>query len=143
MRSFSLGVVRSSALALIAFVLAGCGGGGGASSAGSSPSVAPPPSGSPAGVAFVPTAAAPVISGPSLTTSAAPAAFVGTGFAANTSVTLTIKAPSGNSSAYSAVTNDSGEVSYTLVPTERGAYTITVSDSGGRSLTSATVAALP
>lgn len=88
-------------------------------------------------------AGAPVLSGPSIAKASAPAQFQGQGFAANTAVTVMVKAPGGASAGYSAVTGAKGELAYTLVATQTGAHTVTVTDSGGRALATATVAVLP
>lgn len=82
-------------------------------------------------------------SGPSTTQLQVPTKFSGKGFVPNASVTVMIKAPSGSEAGYSAVTGPDGAFSYTLIATEAGAYTITVTDSGGRVLVSAAVAARP
>lgn len=85
----------------------------------------------------------PHFSGPSMTRPAAPTVFAGKGFAASAAVTVMVKAPSGGAAGFSAVTTPDGALSYTLVPTEQGAYTITITSSGGQTLAKAVVAVLP
>jgi hypothetical protein len=88
-------------------------------------------------------AATPFFSGPSIAKPSTQAPFVGKGFTPNTSLTVMIKAPSGTAAGYSVVTDATGEFSYLLLPTQTGAYTITITDSGGRALATAAVAVLP
>jgi hypothetical protein len=96
------------------------------------------------GVAIVSARAeTPFFSGPSITKLAAPTTFSGKSFAANAAVTVMLKSPDGSSAGYSAVTAADGSFKYTLTLPLPGAYTITVADSGGRTLASAVVAALP
>lgn len=96
------------------------------------------------GAAFAAAAlAAPFFSGPSVVKGKQAAQFSGKGFAPGSAVTVMVKSPSGNAAGYGAVATAQGEFQYTLQPTEQGAYTVTVTDSGGRPLASATVAVLP
>lgn len=88
-------------------------------------------------------AADPYFSGPSMTKPSAATTFSGKGFAPNAALTVMVKAPDGSSAGYSAVAAADGAFSYTLTPVMRGAYTITVTDSSGKALASATVAAMP
>lgn len=88
-------------------------------------------------------AGTPFISGPSVTKASAPTQFQGSGFAPNAAVTVMIKSPSGTASGHGAVTGAAGELRYTLVAAQAGPYTLTVTDSGGRALATATVAVLP
>ncbi len=85
----------------------------------------------------------PYFSGPSIAKPAAPTKFSGQGFAANAAVTVMVKAPDGAAAGYSAVTKADGSFNYTLVPSQAGAYTITVTDSGGATLAKAVLAVLP
>ncbi|MDM4766638.1 hypothetical protein [Pelomonas sp. SE-A7] len=84
----------------------------------------------------------PVFSGPSVGKASTAAEFKGSGFAANASVLVMVKSPDGNSAGYSAVTDASGEFRFTLTPSQSGVYTLTVANSGGQSLASATVSIL-
>lgn len=88
-------------------------------------------------------AGSPFFNGPSVTKVSAPAAFAGTGFEPNASVTVMIEAPGGGAAGYSAVTAADGSFQYTLVPAHAGAYKIVVTDSGGRPLASTMVNAMP
>lgn len=88
-------------------------------------------------------AGTPFFSGPSMAKASAPAQFQGGGFAPNAAVTVMIKSPSGAASGYGAVTGAAGELRYTLVAAQAGPYTLTVTDSGGKPLATATVAVLP
>ena len=85
---------------------------------------------------------APHFSGPSMARPAAPTTFSGKGFAANAAVTVMVLAPSGAAAGFSAVTSADGALSYTLVPSQEGAYTITVTDSGGQALAKLVVAVM-
>lgn len=88
-------------------------------------------------------AGTPSFSGPSITKPATPAQFQGLGFAPNAALTVLVKAPGGATSGFGAVAGPNGDFSYTLVAAQTGAYTVTVTDSGGRPLATATVAVLP
>jgi hypothetical protein len=85
----------------------------------------------------------PFFSGPSMAKPASPALFAGKGFAPNASVTLMVRDPSGSTAGYSAVISPEGVFSYQLLPSQAGVYTLTVTDSGGRQLASATVSVRP
>lgn len=86
---------------------------------------------------------APFFSGPSMAKPATPTLFSGKGFAPNAAVTLMVRDPSGSTAGYSAVTSPEGVFSYQLLPSQAGIYTLTVTDSGGRQLASATVSVRP
>jgi hypothetical protein len=88
-------------------------------------------------------AAEPFFSGPSMTKPAAATTFSGQGFAPNAALTVMVRAPDGSTAGYSAVAAADGSFAYTLTPSMSGAYTITVTDSSGKALASATVAAMP
>lgn len=88
-------------------------------------------------------AASPYFSGPSVAKPAAATKFDGKGFAPNSAVTVVVTSPSGATTSVGAVTGADGALSYTLVPSQTGAYSITVADSGGRALAKAVVAVLP
>lgn len=85
----------------------------------------------------------PFFSGPSMAKPSTPTVFAGKGFAPNASVTLMVRDPAGSTAGYSAVTNAEGALSYQLTPSQTGIYTLTVTDSGGRQLASATVSVRP
>lgn len=82
-------------------------------------------------------------SGPSMAKPAVGAKFSGKGFAPNAALTVVVKQPDGSAAGYSAVAAADGSFAYTLVPVQKGAYTLTVTDSGGRALASAVVAVQP
>ena len=88
-------------------------------------------------------AEAPSFSGPSMARPSAPTMFSGRGFAANAAVTVMVQAPSGAAAGFGAVTQADGSFSYTLVPDQAGAYTLTVTNSAGKALTKAVVAVVP
>jgi|GEM_PF-1453234 len=88
-------------------------------------------------------AATPYFSGPSVGKPALASKFDGKGFEPNAAVTVVVSAPGGGSTSISAVTSAEGALSYTLTPSQSGAYTISVTDSGGRTLAKAVVAVLP
>jgi len=88
-------------------------------------------------------AAEPYFSGPSMTKPSAATTFAGKGFAPNAALTVMVKAPDGSTAGYSAVAAADGSFAYTLTPLLRGAYTVTVTDSSGKALASAIVAAMP
>lgn len=85
----------------------------------------------------------PSFSGPSMTRPSSPTAFSGQGFVPNSAVTVMVKSPSGAAAGYGAVTAANGSLSYTLVPTQQGAYTVSVTNSSGQVLATAVVAVLP
>jgi hypothetical protein len=133
MRKISLGV-RSSVLALLAVVAAGCGGGGGGGSGGASASVAPAPSD---GTAIARPAAAPPtpsIAGPSILVGGAAAKFEGASLPAGNAVTIFVRYPDGRETSVSAMVGDDGRLSQTLVPTGEGVHVVRMVDSSGREL---------
>ena len=73
-------------------------------------------------------------SGPSVVSLSAKATFSGIGYAPNSGVTIMVATPSGAAAGYSGVTDSSGALHYGMVPTQLGAYKLTVTDSGGRTL---------
>lgn len=77
---------------------------------------------------------APSFSGPSMVKSAQQVVLSGSGFAANSAVSISVTSPSGIEAHYSAVTGADGRVNYTLVPTTPGVYTVKVLSSGGATL---------
>ena len=137
MRSISLGVVRNTALALVAVVLSGCGGGGGGgSSGGSAGASAPPPAQAPSGGS--PAAPPPPsIAGPSILMGGAPAKFDAAGLPAGTAVTFIVRDPRGAESSYGAVVGDDGRLSQTVTPGGQGVHTVRMVDSSGRELAAA------
>jgi hypothetical protein len=88
-------------------------------------------------------AATPHFSGPSVGKPAVASKFDGKGFQPNAAVTVVVSAPGGGSTSISAVTSPEGGLSYTLMPSQAGAYTVSVTDSGGKTLAKAVVAVLP
>ena len=77
---------------------------------------------------------APSFSGPSMVKAAQQVVLSGSGFAANSAVSISVTNPSGNEAHYSAVTGADGRISYTLVPSAPGVYTVKVLSSGGATL---------
>lgn len=77
---------------------------------------------------------APSLSGPSMVKSAQQVVLSGSGFAANSAVSISVTNPSGVEAHYSAVTGADGKISYTLVPSAPGVYTVKVLSSGGATL---------
>jgi hypothetical protein len=134
MRKISLGV-RSSVLALLAVVAAGCGGGGGGG--GTSASVAPAPSD---GTAIARPAAAPPppsIAGPSILIGGAAATFEGASLPARNAVTIFVRYPDGRETSVSAMVGDDGRISQTLIPEGEGVHAVRMIDSSGRELATA------
>lgn len=85
----------------------------------------------------------PFFSGPSVAKVSESVTFAGKSFAPGSAVTVFVKGPDGVSAGYSAVTGSDGGLKYTLVLRQGGTYTVTVADSGGRTLATAVVVALP
>lgn len=77
---------------------------------------------------------APALSGPSMVQSAQPVVLSGSGFAANSAVSISVTNPGGTEAHYSAVTGTDGRISYTVVPSALGMYTVKVLSSSGATL---------
>lgn len=88
-------------------------------------------------------AAGQYFSGPSVAKPSVGTTFSGKGFAPNAALTVMVKQPDGSTAGYSAVAAADGSFAYTLVPVQKGAHTLTVTDSGGRPLATAVFAVLP
>lgn len=73
-------------------------------------------------------------SGPSIAKLANPVTFTGTGYQPNAALTIFIKAPSGETAGYGTTADVNGGVSYSVTPTQVGTYALTLTDSGGRTL---------
>lgn len=77
---------------------------------------------------------APALSGPSMVKASQQVVLNGTGFAVNSAVSISVTNPSGNEAHFSAVTGPDGRISYTVVPSAPGLYTVKVLSSGGVAL---------
>lgn len=81
-------------------------------------------------------AIAPSFAGPSMIELAKAAVFIGQGFKPNASVSIALRTPAGVESQFSAVVAADGSLSYRVQPQTAGVYSLTVLDSGGKTLAS-------
>lgn len=77
---------------------------------------------------------APSLAGPSMVPASQAVVLNGSGFAANSAVSISVKSPSGTEAHYSAVIGPDGRISYTVQPYAPGTYTVKVLSSGGAPL---------
>ncbi len=87
--------------------------------------------------------AAPALSGPSTARVAHAATFSGSGFAPNSAVSISVAASAGGEAHFSAVAAADGRLSYNLIPTVAGMYTLKVLDTSGKVLATAHVRTTP
>ncbi len=84
----------------------------------------------------------PSFSGPSIAKLAEVATFHGGALPPNFAVTVTVSGPAGSAS-FGAVTDGAGAMRYQFSAAQTGMHTLTLQDSGGRALASASVNVLP
>jgi hypothetical protein len=79
--------------------------------------------------------AAPTLTGPSVAKVSEAAVFSGSGYVANSAVSISVTQPGGTEAQYSAVVAADGTLSYGVAPAGPGVHTLKVLDSGGATLT--------
>ncbi|HMC17494.1 MAG TPA: hypothetical protein VKI18_17795 [Albitalea sp.] len=87
--------------------------------------------------------AAPTLAGPSVGKVSEAAVFSGSGYVANSAVSISVTLPGGAEATFSAVVAADGSLSYSVAPTDPGVHSLKVLDSGGNTLSSAMFIARP
>lgn len=87
--------------------------------------------------------AAPALSGPSVVSLAQPVKFSGSGFSPNSAVTFAVRAPDGAEAHFSALVGADGSLSYSLVASQQGRYSLRVLNTAGAALSEVGFIAAP